>query len=481
MRFVDFLISLVGLIGIAATGWWAVHGGPTQAVVLENRLESLAETALAEAGQDWASVEMNGQTAVLTGQSPSHDSAQAALSALRTAEGPGGVFLGGVTVIRDEVAAAPPVSPYVWAAERTEDGRVRLTGHVPSLEIMDSLDMDAEAIAPGEVENELKLGTGEPLGDWLSAARLGLIQLERLETGTVTLTDSRLVIIGETSDDAERARVMAALETLQPPYTSVARLGGGGLWKAGIEGDVLVLSGAVRNPAERNEILVLAEEYFDGQVRDDMRLEVHGHDGWLDAVRVTLPHFAKFRSGVFAFDPDIDGFRVEGQATDSVIDYLGEDLSGLAQRYPVRIDAEPVEALVEEIAGLDFTADRAGACEAGFGSVLAANSVTFESGSANISRDSGLTLDKLLAVARRCSGLSFEVRGHTDSAGDRAFNIRLSEERAAAVAEYLAARGIPRDRLDPVGFGPDEPVASNDTRDGRAANRRIEFKMIEGE
>ena len=78
-------------------------------------------------------------------------------------------------------------------------------------------------------------------------------------------------------------------------------------------------------------------------------------------------------------------------------------------------------------------------------------------------------------------GLSFEVRGHTDSAGDRAFNIRLSEERAAAVAEYLAARGIPRDRLDPVGFGPDEPVASNDTRDGRAANRRIEFKMIEGE
>ncbi len=480
MRFVDFLVAVIGLAGVAATGWWAVHGGPTRADALEGRLLASAEAALAEAGHDWTEIRMDGQAAILSGQSPSRDSAEMAIAALRRAEGAGGLFVGGITVLTDEIAAAPPVSPYVWSAERTAQGRVRLSGHVPSLAVMDRLVMDAEAIAPGEVDNDLKLGSGEPLGDWAGAARLGLIQLEGLEKGRVTLTDSRLVLIGETGDEAMRARITAAMAMLEAPYEGAVRFGGGGLWKAAVDGDALVLSGAVRNPAERNEILVLAEEYYDGPVRDEMRLEVHGHDGWLDAVRVTLPHFAQFRSGIFAFDPEIDGFRIEGEATDSVLAYLGEDLSGLAGAYPVSLGASSVEAAVEEIAGIDLSADPETACEAAFSAVLAASTVTFESGSADISRDSGLTLDKLLAVARRCAGLAFEVRGHTDNAGDRAASIRLSEARARAVAEYLAARGIPRDRLDPVGFGPDEPVASNDTRDGRAANRRIEFKVIEG-
>ena len=110
---------------------------------------------------------------------------------------------------------------------------------------------------------------------------------------------------------------------------------------------------------------------------------------------------------------------------------------------------------------------------------MKANAVLFESGSANIDRISGKTLDKIMYVAQECNRINFTVHGHTDSAGDRGNNIALSRARAAAVKTYLVSRGLTENRIDIVGSGPDLPVADNTTRDGRAKNRRIEFKIAE--
>ena len=71
------------------------------------------------------------------------------------------------------------------------------------------------------------------------------------------------------------------------------------------------------------------------------------------------------------------------------------------------------------------------------------------------------------------------VHGHTDSVGGHQMNMQLSKNRAAAVVNYLAGKGIKRDRLESEGFGPDKPVESNDTPEGRAKNRRVEFKVID--
>jgi OOP family OmpA-OmpF porin len=73
-----------------------------------------------------------------------------------------------------------------------------------------------------------------------------------------------------------------------------------------------------------------------------------------------------------------------------------------------------------------------------------------------------------------------EVRGHTDSAGPAGPNQALSEERAAAVVDELVARGVPEDRLTATGAGETEPIAPNDTEEGRARNRRIELIVREG-
>ncbi len=71
-----------------------------------------------------------------------------------------------------------------------------------------------------------------------------------------------------------------------------------------------------------------------------------------------------------------------------------------------------------------------------------------------------------------------EIQGHTDSVGDRNYNQKLSERRAETVKAYLVLYGIDVSRMTVRGFGPDRPVAENDTEEGRALNRRVELKQI---
>jgi outer membrane protein OmpA-like peptidoglycan-associated protein len=76
-------------------------------------------------------------------------------------------------------------------------------------------------------------------------------------------------------------------------------------------------------------------------------------------------------------------------------------------------------------------------------------------------------------------GLRVEISGHTDNVGDAVANTQLSQARADAVMAALVAEGLPATMFTAVGFGADHPVASNDDRKGRKANRRIEFKILD--
>ena len=79
----------------------------------------------------------------------------------------------------------------------------------------------------------------------------------------------------------------------------------------------------------------------------------------------------------------------------------------------------------------------------------------------------------------RCPAAAIEISGHTDGDGEDAFNQALSEKRAQAVADYLVKAGLPADRFTAVGYGSTQPIASNETDDGKAHNRRIEFVVKE--
>ncbi len=87
-------------------------------------------------------------------------------------------------------------------------------------------------------------------------------------------------------------------------------------------------------------------------------------------------------------------------------------------------------------------------------------------------------LDRVAEILRDNPSLRIEIQGHTDNIGSHEYNVMLSKRRAQAVADYLAAHGISPDRMTVEGFGETRPVASNDTEDGRARNRRVQIKPI---
>ena len=84
-------------------------------------------------------------------------------------------------------------------------------------------------------------------------------------------------------------------------------------------------------------------------------------------------------------------------------------------------------------------------------------------------------LDRLIETALRCPNASIEIAGHTDADGDQDGNQTLSEKRAQAVSDYLVRAGLPANRFTAVGYGSTQPLAGNDTDDGKAQNRRIDF------
>ncbi len=112
---------------------------------------------------------------------------------------------------------------------------------------------------------------------------------------------------------------------------------------------------------------------------------------------------------------------------------------------------------------------------------LLAAGANFETGSATLSGDAIARLDAVIEVMLANPSTVVTVAGHTDDQGDPADNQALSEDRAQAVVDYLVAGGVGGDRLTAIGFGEDDPIASNDTAEGRATNRRIEFVVNEGE
>ncbi|MBV0913822.1 OmpA family protein [Anianabacter salinae] len=116
-------------------------------------------------------------------------------------------------------------------------------------------------------------------------------------------------------------------------------------------------------------------------------------------------------------------------------------------------------------------------CDNRMAVISSTRAIYFASGSARIDeQESAPVLDEVAQFFNRCAGTTMQIEGHTDSDGGEGYNRSLSEQRAAAVLQALLSRDVDAARLRAAGFGESQPVADNTTQDGRAKNRRIEFR-----
>lgn len=227
----------------------------------------------------------------------------------------------------------------------------------------------------------------------------------------------------------------------------------------------VVVSGSVPDEASRQAILATAREVFGAdRVIDQLGVgsKLAAPPNWAAQVQKALqPGLTQVSHGQISINGNV--VEVNGEvASDTVRQQLPQQLStSLANpTYTVR-NGLRVAAAGQELVD----------------AALANRIVEFERGSAVLTPKGQAVLDELAPVLLKLGGRKFEVVGHTDANGARAANVALSSARAEAVKSYLVRKGIASLAISTAGMGPDRPVADNTTEEGRARNRRIEFRV----
>ncbi|MGO1080126.1 OmpA family protein [Inquilinus sp. CA228] len=422
--------------------------GLAQAVALSN-----GGVALSDAGYS------------IAGEAPTAAAYQAAMAATKA-------LPAGVTLAKAEILP-PELKPYVWSA--ANDGRtLTLGGAVPSEAARAELAGAAAAAFPGiRIVDGLQVARGAPAGDVLAAAKLGLAQLALLADGKAGLDDGRLSVSGSGKPGVTAAAIAAAIRSGLPqgfqlasvdvtpaiisPYTFSAEKSGG----------ALTLSGYAPDDRTHQGILDAAQRLFFGEtVKDQLALGAGAPEGFADAVLAGLGPLSRLAQGTLSLTGT--DAKLSGQALyeKAVVDIQGAFAAALPGRYTADawIAVKPPEPAVD-----------AAACQDLFSTLLAKGTILFDTGKATISQESAGLLDNLVVVAQRCPEARIEISGHTDASGDAAANLDLSRKRAEAVVGYLETAGVAVVRLTAIGYGSARPIASNDTEEGRAQNRRIDF------
>lgn len=226
----------------------------------------------------------------------------------------------------------------------------------------------------------------------------------------------------------------------------------------------VIASGSVPDEASRATILAKLRELYGAQNVVD-RLEIGGvvpPPNWSENMaKILTPNLKQVRKGQL----QVSGTQIaiKGQVANEALrqQVVSNIATSLNSTYS--IDNGLVAAGGEAQSLLDKT--------------LSNRVVEFESGSATLTPTGRAILDEMATAIKQIGTPKVQLIGHTDSQGNHQANVALSLARASSVRNYLIDKGIPAESLSAAGSGPDQPVAANDTAEGRAKNRRIEFRL----
>lgn len=384
------------------------------------------------------------------------------------------VFLGGLPTGFDSISGriAPPIAdPFVTTLVKTSEG-FTLSGVLPDetarAVILDALAgtsvTDTSTVARGAAENV-------ELGDLFTSI---VASLGDLSNAIATLTGTELVVTGTASSFSTASGAEAALTALATGDLSVvADIAPGPAspftFGVSVDDSAIALEGFVPSEEALDTILTdLAALYPGRDVTDDMTIADGAPEGFLEMVQASLRGLGRLASGNLQIS-DTEATLSGDAFYQSSVDRIAETISGTApQSFSLTANIGTLDP-----PGTIFPQ----ACQIQLRRLLSGNSIRFETGSAAINALSNGLLDRMVRILQSCPNATVEIGGHTDAQGSDESNLALSQARAEAVSAYIADAGIPDNRLVAVGYGETDPVADNETEDGRAQNRRIEFTV----
>src|SRR5467141_495940 len=441
--------------------FWAIAAWTTTPP-LESDLAARSAAALKDSLLDKTRITVAGRDVTFAADAFSEDGRRGAVALVQAVPG--------VRLVNDETRLVPEAKPFVWSAER-DVVRVTLGGSAPLPASKVKLTGAARASLGGvEVVDRMNLSRGAP-PRFDNAALLLLDQIGKLKDGKITISDAKVSLAGMARELGGREAIAAALKNLPegfsvaaneikaPPYIFQA-------YKDPVA-VTLTLTGYVPdNNVHAALVAAAGRKFFNEKVVDIIKASLGAPAGFSQAVVPALGALSRLSTGTLVVsdrEVKLSGDAFYDGAEGQIRAGLGKDFPQ-GWQFKADISVKPAAAPVD-----------ATVCQQLFADLLAKGKIRFDSGRATIDPDSAGLLDRLVETALRCPATNIEIAGHTDADGEDAFNQALSEKRAQAVTDYLVKAGLPANRFTAMGYGSTQPVASNDTDEGKAQNRRIDF------
>ncbi|MEM0976980.1 MAG: OmpA family protein [Pseudomonadota bacterium] len=393
----------------------------------------------------------------------------------------------GIDLYLDISAPRPVIAPFRFRLVLTPDGADLLSCSADTETTRQKiLTTVAELGVDGKLRCEI--GLGVPTTDWAAAIEIVVDALEEIGSGSISFADSDVTLIAnETADPATFEAVIGRLESDLPELFSLnavlpphqADVDATGVdrtaeltAKLNLDGE-LMITGRIDTAVSRGSVLSVAGALFGlEKVELDTLTDADLPNTWAVRSMTAVKALHVLREGSAVVQPEkitITGRADFEQASSEVDRILSTDLGGFGN-YEIDVTFDP--ALIPAPTGISDIE-----CEAAIAAILDQTPLVFDAGSVILTEDSERTLSLISAKLTECPQAQFEIQGHTDSQGPDDLNLEISQSRAETVLSGLLNRRVLIDGMEAKGFGSDEPIADNETEEGRALNRRITFVL----
>ena len=341
----------------------------------------------------------------------------------------------------------------------------------------------------GDVTCPIAIGAPDP--EWSRVVSQAISTLGALGGGTLTVSDTDLHIIAQQGTDEKLfdTQITALADALPALYALEADLPAPPTPEGGEEALVASFTGTLspeglaqfRGMIGDDLMKITADNYAAarfGRSSLSIRTKVEPSvpSGWNIRVLTAIEALSRLKNGAVSVSPEsvtLTGTTNDPEASTAIsalfIEKFGQDGS-------FDIDIEYVEEIPEEESG-----PTPQECLASIRAITDETKILFDPGSATLTAETRPVIDDIAKVLRDCPELPLEVAGYTDSQGREVMNQQLSQERAEAVLTALRGRRVLTGSFRSIGYGEENPIADNDTEEGREANRRIEFHLYDPE
>ncbi|NOR61849.1 MAG: OmpA family protein [Rhodobacteraceae bacterium] len=390
----------------------------------------------------------------------------------------------GVSLTVNISAPRPVISPYTFILDVSAPDAARCAAQD---------ELEAKKIAT-KVERLIGLsikcdvGLGAPSTHWREAVNVGLDALAGLGGGRLEIVDADVTLSAPEGVSEQDFQIISqilrfglpdgfALEAIAietpPRRAEVETQPAEFTATLGSEGNA-VIEGAVKDTLTREVVMRYSEAKFGyGRVEDRMWLDTSLPDGWQVRIFKLIEALALLNEGSATMTPE--GLDIAGDAGFENPDQeLGKLLAG-----GYRLDETTLSiSYTEPVGGEGGRGLDPRLCVSRITKILSESSIVFAPSSAVISDPSIPTIEAIAALLTTCREARIEIGGHTDSQGREEMNRALSQGRADAVLDALLAQNLLLGTITAKGYGEAEPISDNGSDEGRAANRRIEFKLL---